>query len=134
VLVNFWAPWCNLCWREVPALNALDAREDVVVIGVAMDYGKDQAAVRQAIGSHELRYEAQVLGGNRRDALAAYRQVEPVDFYPTSYLYSPEGEIVMFIPGQLKERTVLAFMDGYRMLVDTRPARAESVAYARVLP
>jgi hypothetical protein len=53
-----------------------------------------------------------VLGGNRRDALAAYRQVGPVDFYPASYLYSPEGEIVMFIPGQLKEKTVLAFMDG----------------------
>jgi peroxiredoxin len=46
VLVSFWAPWCSLYWREVPALNAFDAREDVVVIGVVMDYGKDRAAVR----------------------------------------------------------------------------------------
>lgn len=39
VLVNFWAPWCPLCWVEVPTLNELNKRKDFVVIGVGLDYG-----------------------------------------------------------------------------------------------
>lgn len=33
-----------------------------------------------------------------------------MDFYPTSYLYDPNGEIVMFIPGQVKLRNIHAFV------------------------
>ena len=43
VLVNFWAPWCPLCWVEVPALNELNKRKDFVVIGIGLDYGPDEA-------------------------------------------------------------------------------------------
>jgi thiol-disulfide isomerase/thioredoxin len=91
VVVNFWAPWCPLCWTEVPALNALSMRRDFAVIGVAMDYGPDVPAVRAAIQQQGMRYQAQVLGGDRVSADAFYRQVGPVNFYPTSYLYSPDG-------------------------------------------
>lgn len=91
VVVNFWAPWCPLCWTEVPALNALSLRRDFAVIGVAMDYGPDVPAVRAAIQQQGMRYQAQVLGGDRLSADAFYHQVGPVNFYPTSYLYSPDG-------------------------------------------
>jgi predicted transglutaminase-like cysteine proteinase len=37
-----------------------------------------------------------------------------VDFFPTSYLYDPTGEIVMFIPGQIRVPRVLAFMEGWK--------------------
>jgi thiol-disulfide isomerase/thioredoxin len=114
VVVNFWAPWCQLCRLEVPALNALDQRKDTVVIGVGMDYGPDVASVENAVRNLNMRYQAQVLGGSRRDPYSAYRQVGPVDFYPTSYLYSPDGDIVMFIPGQMKTQQVLALMEGHK--------------------
>ena len=45
VLVNFWAPWCPLCWAEVPTLNKLHQRKDFVVIGIGLDYGPDVSAV-----------------------------------------------------------------------------------------
>jgi thiol-disulfide isomerase/thioredoxin len=114
VLVNFWAPWCPLCWPEVPVINELNKRKDFVVIGVGMDYGPDEQSVRNAISQHGMQYSAQVLGGSRRDPYSAYRQVGPVDFYPTSYLYAPNGEIVMFIPGQLRKERLLAFMSSYK--------------------
>jgi thiol-disulfide isomerase/thioredoxin len=114
VLVNFWAPWCPLCWPEVPVINELNKRKDFVVIGVGMDYGPDEQSVRNAISQHGMQYSAQVLGGSRRDPYSAYRQVGPVDFYPTSYLYAPNGEIVMFIPGQLRKDRLLAFMSSYK--------------------
>jgi thiol-disulfide isomerase/thioredoxin len=114
VLVNFWAPWCPLCWPEVPTLNGLNQRDDMVVIGVGMDYGPDEVSVNNAIATKNMRYHAQVLGGSRRDPASPFRQVGPVDFYPTSYLYDPKGEIVMFMPGQMKAKQLIAFMESRR--------------------
>ena len=37
-VVNFWATWCAPCLKEIPDLNALDARrDDLVVIGLAYE-------------------------------------------------------------------------------------------------
>lgn len=113
VLVNFWAPWCPRCKMEFPELNQLDARNDFVVIGVAMDYGIDVASVHNIIQRFNLSFP-QVIGTNRRDANSPALQVGPVDYYPTSYLYAPDGEIVMFVPGIISKQKILAFTDQYR--------------------
>ena len=113
VLVNFWAPWCPLCWVEVPVLNDLNKRKDFVVIGIGLDYGPDEAVVRDAATRHNLDFFAIVAGGARRNPDSPFRQVGPVDFYPTSYLYDPNGEIVMFIPGQVKLQNINAFINAW---------------------
>lgn len=123
VLVNFWAYWCPLCRIGVPTLNELNKREDLVVIGVSLDYGEDDTHVREAIDQHGLNYHAQVAGGMRRDPKSPYRQVGPVDFFPTSYLYDPTGEIVMYIPGQIRKGQLLAFMENWRGQVPGAPAK-----------
>jgi thiol-disulfide isomerase/thioredoxin len=114
VLVNFWAPWCPLCWVEVPMLNELNKRRDFVVIGVGLDYGPDEGVVRDTAKRHNIEFHAVVAGGARRNPDSPFRQVGPVDFYPTSYIYDPNGEIVMFIPGQVRMNRVTAFMDEYK--------------------
>ncbi len=120
VLVNFWAPWCPLCWVEVPTLNELNKRRDFVVIGVGLDYGPDENVVRETAGRHNLDFHAVVAGGARRNQDSPFRQVGPVDFYPTSYIYDPNGEIVMFIPGQVRMNRITAFMDEYKKKVSTQ--------------
>ena len=112
VLVNFWAPWCPRCKMEFPDLNDLDARPDFVVIGVAMDYGIDEASVYTTMQRYNLRFP-QVVGGSRRDPNSPALQVGPVDYYPTSYLYAPDGEIVMFIPGIISKMKIVAFTEQY---------------------
>jgi thiol-disulfide isomerase/thioredoxin len=114
VLVNFWAPWCPLCWVEVPTLNELNKRKDFVVIGVGLDYGPDENIVKDTASRHGIEFYAVVAGGARRNPDSPFRQVGPVDFYPTSYIYDPNGEIVMFIPGQVRMNKILAFMDDYK--------------------
>ncbi len=115
VLVNFWAPWCPLCWAEVPLLNNLNKRKDFAVIGISLDYGVDQHAVEDSVASHNFNVTAIIAGGSRHDQNSPFHQVGPVDFYPTSYLYDPTGEIVMFIPGQVKQDRLQAFMDNWVM-------------------
>jgi thiol-disulfide isomerase/thioredoxin len=114
VLINLWAPWCPICYHEVPALNELDARPDVVVIGVAVDYGSDESSVRQAIERAGMRYQAQVLGGNRTDQDAQSRRVGPTLFYPTTYVYSPDGRLHQVIPGPITTGRILEMMAAYR--------------------
>lgn len=113
VLVNFWAPWCPLCWAEVPTLNKLHQRNDFVVIGIGLDYGPDENTVRATARKHGFDVGI-VAGGTRRDATSPYRQVGPVDFFPTSYLYDPTGEIVMFVPGQVRENKLRTFMEEWK--------------------
>ncbi len=145
VLVNFWAPWCPLCWVEVPALNELNKRKDFVVIGVGLDYGPDENVVKESASSHSLDFHAIVAGGARRNPDSPFRQVGPVDFYPTSYVYDPNGEIVMFIPGQVKMNKVLAFMEEYKakntQIAETKaaepvapPSPISEVTYAKPAP
>ena len=41
LVINFWATWCAPCRREIPMLKALSAAratQDVVVIGIALDF------------------------------------------------------------------------------------------------
>lgn len=123
VLVNFWAPWCPRCKMEFPELNDLDARHDFVVIGVAMDYGIDEGSVHSTIQRFNLRFP-QVIGGNRRDPNSPALQVGPVDFYPTSYLYAPNGEIVMFVPGIISKQKLIAFTEQYQPTATSAVAKA----------
>ncbi len=129
VLVNFWAPWCPLCWVEVPTLNELNKRKDFVVIGVGLDYGPDINIVKDTASRHGLDFYAVVAGGARRNPDSPFRQVGPVDFYPTSYVYDPNGEIVMFIPGQVRMNKVLSFVGSWKgnkatEVVESKPAAA----------
>lgn len=129
VLVKFWAPWCPLCFTDVPAMNELDARSDVVVIGVAMDYGYDESVVQDTIRMKGMRYQAQVLGGRRIDADSPSRQIAEVLFYPTSYLFAPDGSSAGMLVGPLSAARVAALME--RHAAQSLAAQGEEAAGKR---
>jgi thiol-disulfide isomerase/thioredoxin len=51
-VLNFWATWCAPCLGEIPLLQAAadEWRQDVVVIGVALDNANDVRRLSQHMG------------------------------------------------------------------------------------
>lgn len=89
VLVNYWATWCPPCLEEIPDLIALhgDKKNNLVVIGVAMDY-RNPSQVTDFADSMLVDYPI-VLGNDQ-----VVRQIGPVQGLPTTYLYNPDGKMV----------------------------------------
>ena len=62
VVLNFWAPWCPPCVREMPELDRFArsrAGQDALVIGLAID---EQPAVDKFVAAHPVSFPISTLG------------------------------------------------------------------------
>ncbi|MFO1493555.1 MAG: redoxin domain-containing protein [Lysobacterales bacterium] len=78
LVINFWAPWCAPCLREIPLLKAVRERHagQVEILGVAMD---EAETVRRYVSEQQIAYPIALAAvtdfalmrayGNDRDAL-----------------------------------------------------------------
>lgn len=89
VVVNFWATWCTPCLKEIPDLNALDAREDVQVLGLA--YEETTAEALRAFYAAKVRpaYPVAIV-----DVYAPPADFETPRGLPLTTLVDPEGRAV----------------------------------------
>jgi thiol-disulfide isomerase/thioredoxin len=104
VLVNFWATWCPPCLAEIPELKALaNSHKDLAVIGIAMEYGSAKI-VADFVKKQHIAYP--IVLGNRK----IVSQIGDLDVLPTSYLYSPTGELVSSQQGELTRASVESYI------------------------
>jgi thiol-disulfide isomerase/thioredoxin len=111
VLVNYWATWCPPCLEEIPDLIALhgDKKNNLVVIGVAMDYRNAKQVTDFADG---LLVDYPIVLGTPR----VVSQIGPVQGLPTTYLYNPEGKMVAQQVGLITRAAVESY-------IASKPAR-----------
>jgi thiol-disulfide isomerase/thioredoxin len=108
VLVNFWATWCPPCLHEIPELVSLQkAREDIQVIGIAMDSGT--AKVVTAFAKKQgITYP--VVMGDRK----VQSQIGEIEGLPTSFLYNPQGKQVSYKVGEITRESIEIYIKNYK--------------------
>jgi len=101
VLVNYWAQWCTPCLKEVPELNRLNARDDVLVVGV---YHGDVDVGQLAVFSRAFGIGYVSVG---QDVAPFFGFVRDDQFVPMSYLvHLVSREVVPFYGPQSYESFV----------------------------
>lgn len=105
VLVNYWATWCPPCLEEIPDLIAMheSKKNNIVVIGVAQDYGSAKQVTEFADGLF-VNYPI-VLGTPQ-----VVNQIGPVQGLPTTYLFNPEGKMVAQQVGAITREAVESYI------------------------
>lgn len=94
LLVNYFAPWCAPCLREMPRLNALAAEGQIAVVAINYD-----PTTPTELGQLATRYEIKVplLIANAEASLPFPRP----GALPTSYLLDSEGKLKQTLVGEL---------------------------------
>ncbi len=110
VVVNYWATWCPPCLEELPELEVFhsNAGGKAVVLGVNMEE-IEMSRLRAFVDEQFLSFPILIAtGAPRRDQL-----IGPIEGLPTSYLVSPDGEIVARQVGQVTAAAIDAFIQDY---------------------
>ncbi len=123
VVVNYWATWCPPCLDEIPELVDFHDRhkdKDAVVLGVNLE---DIGARRLQEFSESFLISYPVLMGSPdpRSTLG------PIPGLPTTYVVSPDGEVVARNVGPLTSKSLEDFIQ--RMARTARVSAAERESF-----
>ncbi len=110
VLVNYWATWCPPCRKELPELEVFHNGSEgrAVVLGVNMEdiaLGPLQEFVAEQFLSFPILLAGPMPGRDER--------VGPIPGLPTSYLISPQGEVVARQTGPVTAEAIRKFIESY---------------------
>lgn len=116
-IVNVWGPRCPPCQEELPELVRFhdDHKDtDAIVLGIALDYpsfGKPEAEEVAAFAEEYLvGYPLLLADADMIEAFGA----GPLPGMPTTFVYTPEGELVAMQTGMITQEIIEAFIRDYK--------------------
>ena len=104
-VINYWAIWCAPCREEIPELNALDDRTDLMVFAVNYDGQNGEALQSQAA---EMGITFTLLEQDPGAALG----VERPRVLPTTLLVNPQGAVTDTLVGPQTQESLMSVWRG----------------------
>ncbi|TAN84864.1 MAG: TlpA family protein disulfide reductase [Gallionella sp.] len=120
VLVNFWATWCPPCLNEIPELVSLHNAHkdhDLVVVSVAMDSGP-RKKVADFAQAHGISYPVVNWQWQKSQKLdqEITRNFGDIEAVPSSFLYTPKGELVSHqLGGEVTRESVETYIKNKKL-------------------
>lgn len=96
VLLNFWTTWWPYCKKELPSLNRINERDDVVVI--AVDVNESKETLTKFLESNEITTNLALDGDGK------LAQMFLVGSFPTTYFIDEENILIGFIPTMVDDK------------------------------
>jgi peroxiredoxin len=103
LVLNYWAPWCHICIREIPELNSFyqhNRNPNIVFYGVHYDH-PPVADLREAASSMNIHFPVLV------EDPAPIWKLSVEEAVPVTYIISPRGVIAKVIYGPNTEEALL---------------------------
>jgi thiol-disulfide isomerase/thioredoxin len=102
VLVNFWAPWCEPCKKEMPSFVKLQEKykNDFIILGVLFDKKTSTEELANFMKEYNMNFPVTV--GEENFKLA--KVFGNVTMIPESFLYTKDGIFIEKFVGEISER------------------------------
>ena len=101
VLINFWAPWCAPCKKEIPALvNIMKKyKKDFIVVGVLFDEKTNNDKIKDFVKRNNINFPITI---SRKENMKLAKKINNIQMIPESFLYSKEGFLIKKYIGEIE--------------------------------
>lgn len=105
-VINFFAPWCSPCLREIPALNILHQHRlsGVKIYGVSYDPANRQQ-LQTLVDELDIQYPVILV-----DDKTVFPMSTP-PYLPATFIISPDGEVVHSLFGEQDAESLKALLE-----------------------
>ena len=101
VLINFWAPWCKPCIKEMPSFVKLQEKykDDFIILGVLFDKKYNKKELAEFMKKFNVNFPVTI--GEENFALG--KVFDDIKMIPESFLYTKDGIFIEKFIGEISE-------------------------------
>ena len=110
VLINFWAPWCKPCLKEMPSFVEIQEqyKDDFMIIGVLFNNKLTPERLDEFMKQYKVNFPVTIGDENKRLA----KSFDDVKMIPESFLFSKDGILLEKFIGEIKKSKLENYIKG----------------------